>query len=467
MKKILPLLLIIIFTACGRQNTTQPLTGFWQGPHPSNPDKKFYVNIQSEDDSMKASGYWTLNNFYQSEFKIDSVGFSNDSISFYVPDWACYYSGKLIDENNIDGGFSCANEPFDKVGLIKNDAAAKYLTLPKADHAEHSKYNYNAPECQLDLIAAAPALSHNDTLFIESMVGEILDGNYGRINSLLIVKNNKLICEEYFFGYSRNDLHPIESSTKSISSLLLGIAKDQECLFDLDEPLCDIFTGYPHLKKTGYKDITIKHLLTMTSGFRVQDKELFNGIHNRISFALNRELLNPAGSKFAYDGGNTEILGAIIRQKTGMYADEFADKFLFKPLGINDYNWEIYKQDGYPSMAGSLWLKPIDMAKIGLLVLNKGKFAGKQIISEDWIRESSSKKVATHIKGDDYAYHWWNIHLESKGKFFNCIWANGWGSQFIYIIPELGVVIVTTGHNYENDSWAITAGIEKYLYLLD
>jgi CubicO group peptidase (beta-lactamase class C family) len=136
-------------------------------------------------------------------------------------------------------------------------------------------------------------------------------------------------------------------------------------------------------------------------------------------------------------------------------------------LKIADFNWEIYKQDGYPSMAGSLWLKPRDMAKIGLMVLNEGQFNGRQIVSKEWICESTSKKIKTHIQGDDYAYQWWNINLKSNGKTYQCIWANGLGSQFIYIIPELKVVIVTTGHNYENDSWAIKSGIEKSLYLLE
>ena len=117
-------------------------------------------------------------------------------------------------------------------------------------------------------------------------------------------------------------------------------------------------------------------------------------------------------------------------------------------------------------MGGSLELRPRDMAKIGLMVINKGNFENRQIVSQQWIEESTSIKTETHIKGDDYGYQWWNINLQSNGFVYQTIWANGLGSQFIYIIPEIDVVIVTTGFNYENDSWAITGGIGKYLYLL-
>ena len=118
-------------------------------------------------------------------------------------------------------------------------------------------------------------------------------------------------------------------------------------------------------------------------------------------------------------------------------------------------------------MGGSLWMRPRDMAKIGLLVLENGKYDGQQIISADWIHRSTKVQVETHISTDAYAYHWWVVQLYSGSKKYETIWANGLGSQFIYIIPGLHVVIVTTGYNYENDSWAITEGISKYLHLLD
>jgi CubicO group peptidase (beta-lactamase class C family) len=234
---------------------------------------------------------------------------------------------------------------------------------------------------------------------------------------------------------------------------------------DIDEPLHKLFPGYPNLRTGDYRKITVKDLLTMTSGFKVDDDALF-GSDNRIDFALKRELVHTPGSQFVYDGGNTEILGALIKEKTGQFADAFARQNLFAPLGITNYDWDIHKQNGYPSMAGALGLLPRDMAKIGLVVLSNGSFKNQPIVSKEWIDESTSARVATHIDGDQYGYQWWNIDLKSHGQTYNTIWANGWGSQFIFIIPKLRVVIVTTGYNYAYDSWAIRKGISNYLYLL-
>ena len=119
--------------------------------------------------------------------------------------------------------------------------------------------------------------------------------------------------------------------------------------------------------------------------------------NDRIATILSRELNYEPGTKFQYDGGNTELLGAIIKKKTGMYADEFAREYLFDPLQITHYNWKIGRQNGYPCMAGSLEILPRDLAKIGLMVLNKGRFNGQQVVSADWIEQSTSFKTHTHI----------------------------------------------------------------------
>ena len=100
------------------------------------------------------------------------------------------------------------------------------------------------------------------------------------------------------------------------------------------------------------------------------------------------------------------------------------------------------------------------------MVLHKRKYQGKQVVSEQWINESTSPRTETYTD-ESYAYHWWNLELGQDPLTYQAIWANGWGGQFIYIIPELETVIVTTGHNYALDSWAITRGISKYIHCLD
>jgi len=469
MKKIHFVLLIILFytlNSCNQNSNNEHFIGFWEGPHPENINKKFYVHVYMQADTVKAHAYWANNNFYESEFNIAELDLYGDSISFYVPSWDCFYKGKMIN-NRIKGGFACTGEPFDTVYLTKNDEISRYLTeaLPGCNEPDYT-YNYQVPKLLCDMLEISGLRDGGDSASIFSIIPEIIQGQYGRLNSFLILKNNRLVFEEYFYGYTSNKLHQIESSSKSVTSLLVGIAKDKGYIHDINEPIYKIFTSYKHLQAPEYKNITIKHLLTMTAGFSNENDELFQS-ENRMDYALKRKMINEPGESFNYDGGCTELLGAIIKEKTGMFADAFAKRYLFELLGIINYNWEILKQEGYPCMAGSLELLPRDMLKIGQMVLNDGKFDHKQIVSKEWLKESTSCKVTTHIENDNYGYQWWNITLNSNNKPYNCIWANGMGSQFIYIIPELDVVIVTTGYNYEFDSWAITTGISKYLYLLD
>jgi hypothetical protein len=377
------------------------------------------------------------------------------------------YKGKLSDDANILGGFSCLGEPFDSVMLTRNDQISKYLTEAKPGcKSKDFLFTHSVPLKQNDKLSTSSFQSPNDSLFVYSIVPEIINGDYGRLNSFLIVKDGNLICEEYLYGYSSTDLHQIESSTKSVTSLIYGIARDRKQVPDVKTPIYKIFPDYANLFEENYKDITVKHLLTMTAGFDIENDAVFRS-DNRIDFALKRNLAHAPGTKFVYDGGCTEILGAIVKSGTGLFIDEFAKKILFDPLAIDNFNWEIFKQDGYPSTGGSLWLTPRGMAKIGLMVLNNGSFNGQQIASKEWIAESTSMQTKTHIDGDSYGYQWWNITLNSGEDNYNTIWANGWGGQFIFIVPELNVVIVTTGYNYEYDSWAITNGICKHLYLLN
>jgi CubicO group peptidase (beta-lactamase class C family) len=297
-------------------------------------------------------------------------------------------------------------------------------------------------------------------------MNELLEGEYGRYNSFLVARENRLICEEYFYSYHAEELHPIESVTKSVTSLLVGIAIEQGKIRDVNTSLYKLLPGFPHLEDREYKNLSLYHLLTMTAGFQMNEQERMMS-DDRIGYALKRELIHEPGEVFQYDGGSTEILAAVIRDATGMHADKYAAMHLFGPLGIQDYNWDAHRQNGYPLTSGSLTMTPREMLRIGLMVLNDGMWNGVQVVSSEWIRKSTSAHTESHIPGDHYGYQWWRITITSGGRDFDAIWANGWGSQFIFILPELDMVIVTTGYNYEDErSWDIFEGLKKHLYLV-
>ncbi len=450
------LITLFLLPGCGHQKNTE-VSDFWYGPHPEEDDVKFVIHFYSDNDSVSTHGYWLVNNHYNADFEVIRPIYSSSSLSFAIPSWGCEYTGESVSEEKASGYFICEGENSDSVLLFKDNDLGDYLVYPQ-------------PLCKdpdFQYTSDASFVYSGDSLFIHNLINEILRGEYGRYNSFLVAKNNQLICEEYFYGYQSEDLHPLESTTKSITSLLVGIAVDQGKIRDVHSRLGDLLPGYPNLKSGKYKDLTLYHLLTMTSGFKMNEPERLRS-DDRIKYALNRELLYSPGDTFQYDGGSTEILAAVVKEATGMHADEFAREYLFKPLGIEKYDWEMFRQNGYPLTSGSLELIPGDMIKIGMMVLNNGMWDGKQVISSAWINESTAAHTKTHIEGDNYGYQWWSVSIESGEKSFDVIWANGLGSQFIFIIPELDMVIVTTGYNYEGErSWDIFEGLRKHLYLVE
>lgn len=459
------IILLMGLNSCDPVSIRSLNNSFWEGPHPTDSLSNFYINIKTSGDSLSAKGYWTYEGFYNSTFNVSKVSIDNKWLEFTIPGWNCRYTGSMH-KDYIEGGFDCEGEAFDSLKLYRNDDIRFRLTEAKENClSKDFKYVYEKPVQLNDVIKTGHFASSGDSLFFISLVNKIILGKYGRINSFLVAKDNTLVGEEYFYGYDSERLYQIESSSKSVTSLLFGIAIDQGYIENIDEPIYKIFPEYPELSKGDFRKITIRHLLTMSPGFENKDEDMRHS-DNKIDLGLRRILVNTPGNTFSYDGSNTEILGAVIFKKTGLYADQFAKKYLFDPLGISNYDWEGDKQNGYPCVAGSLRMRPRDFMKIGLLVLNEGVYNGVKVVSKDWIHESTSAHIETHVGNDKYGYQWWHIQMLSGKTSYEVIWANGWGSQFIFIIPELELVITTTGYNYEFDSWAIRKGIENNLNLL-
>jgi CubicO group peptidase (beta-lactamase class C family) len=319
------------------------------------------------------------------------------------------------------------------------------------------------------------------------------------VHSLLIYKGGKLVLEEYFTGHKyqwdapnhygelvnwRSSMpHVLQSVTKSITSACIGIAIDNGFIGSVRQSIFDYLPDHQDLKTDGRDKITIEHLLTMTSGLKWDewsaslssiDNDMigiwFNGQEDPIRYVLERPLVNEPGTSFKYNGGNMFILGEIIKNASGMYIDEFSGKYLFEPLGTNTFNWYIRYENGEIDTASSLAIKPRDMLKIGVTFLNYGIWNGKQIISEEWIKKSSTPyKNNTDIKipGEDlgkvgYSYNWWIKEFSNSGREINMYWANGWGGQKIVIFPEIDMVIVFTGGNY-NSTVKNLKILEKYI----
>jgi CubicO group peptidase (beta-lactamase class C family) len=292
---------------------------------------------------------------------------------------------------------------------------------------------------------------------IAELTKKIEDRTFNGIHSLLIVKDNKLVYEKYFNGFNADDLHPVFSVTKSISSALTGIAIDLKFLKDEHVMLKQFFNGNKGIDWGDKKDeITIKDILTMTSGLEWEESIPYSNwrnSHNKmarsgdwIKYVLNLPMAAAPGSRFNYNTGTSNLLAIIIEKATGMSVDNFAKKYLLDPLGIEDYKW--YRNPaGKPCTGGSkggIFLRPRDMARIGYLYLNKGKWKGQTIVSESWVEKSTG---AQSRKGG-YGYLWWRSAAYSEGRSIPFYIAIGYGGQRIYVIPGLDMVVVITSGYY-------------------
>lgn len=299
------------------------------------------------------------------------------------------------------------------------------------------------------------------------------------IHSILLIKDSRLVFEEYFegekfklgkytgeYGFDRDDLHTLCSATKSVTSALLGIAIDKEYIESVDEKVFDFFPQCSDLLSLspGKANLTIRHLLTMSSGLQWDDEStsyydpsndmyrLFTS-SDPIRFILSKELVKTPGTFFEYANCNTNLIGEIVHVATKQRLDLFCDSLLFSKLGIEIYEWQKIKPE-IIFTSGDLMLRPRDMAKFGQLFLNKGIWDGERVISEEWCLQSTSKHIDpndysnNYNWSDGYGFQWWQRDYSSGGKEYNSYFASGWGGQLIIVIPQIETVIVFTGGNY-------------------
>ena len=269
---------------------------------------------------------------------------------------------------------------------------------------------------------------------LQRIVNDVENGDYGKTNSLIIYKNDKLLIQEYFNNWDKEDLHFQYSVTKSITSVLIGIAINKGYIKSENERLMSFFPEYLASNEitSEQSKITITDLLSMRAGFK-WDEWTYSYTDTRndanrlirsddmIKFMLDLAMDFSPGEKFTYNSGCSMLLSAILERTTQMPVELFAEEYLFKEMGITKWKWEQAK-DGLFNTGWGLHLRPIDMLQIGKLYLSNGQFKGKQIISENWIGKSSFDY------GNNYGFHWW---LSNNGEIIS---ARGWGGQYIFCL---------------------------------
>ncbi|MRI01687.1 serine hydrolase [Kriegella sp. EG-1] len=335
------------------------------------------------------------------------------------------------------------------------------------------KYNYKQPIKLNDGWKANNLLAKGiDTTHIHNLFNKVKNKD-NKLHSVLIIKNNELIIEEYFNGTNINKPHDLRSATKSIQSILMGIAIDQGYIENINDPIFKYLKRPIPNKNLDLRKskITIKHLLTMSSGLDCNDwdksskgqEDKVYKKKNWLQYTVNLPIINDPGTVSNYCSMGAILIAEIISQASGMTIIEFAKKYLFNPLEIKNLSWEHTSKGEIIPSAKRLYMTSRDMAKIGQLVLNQENWNEDQIISKKWIDEATSPK--TKISGINYGYFWWNISFKVHENNIVSKVATGNGGQYIMIFPDLELVAVFTGGAYNSQEDKIPFAIMQEIIL--
>jgi len=314
------------------------------------------------------------------------------------------------------------------------------------------------------------------------------------LHGLLVVRNQRLVFEEYWRGtdldpwtldpvergFDRNTLHYVASVSKSVTSALAGIAVDQGLIEGVADSLFAYFPDYADLRTDQNGAIMLWHLLSFSSGYdwnefvygfddpRDSHNQMF-ATADPIGYLLDRQVTTTPGAVFHYNSGDTNLLGEIVRRASSSATlVEYAEQYLFDPLGISAYAWVRFPRATAVTFAsGGVSLRPRDMAKLGALYLDGGVWNGTRILSQEWVSASTAQAVplgGAHRSLYGYGYNWWLGRSQYRGGTVEYFRAAGWGGQAVFVYPELELVVVfTQGGYYDTPPLRVDDLLEQYI----
>jgi len=286
---------------------------------------------------------------------------------------------------------------------------------------------------------------------------KIAENRFRDITSIVIIKNGKLLLEEYFNKYQRDSLHDTRSVGKSFASALMGIAIKDGYIKNENQKISEFYNLKTFKNYSSQKEnVTIKSLLTMSSGFNGNDQdyespgneENMYPTDNWIKFTLDLPMTeNKIGKIWNYFTAGAVLSGDILDQSVPKGLKNYADKKLFQPLGISNYNWQFTPQQK-PSLAGGLRMNTLDLAKFGQLYKNNGVWNGKTILNKDWIKKSFTNYFSNTPDFEGYGYLFWRKVYTIGNKSFETYQSSGNGGNKIIMFTELPIVMVITAKAY-------------------
>ena len=264
-----------------------------------------------------------------------------------------------------------------------------------------------------------------------------------RLHSLLVSSRGQLVYERYYRGARPDRVTNIKSASKSVISALVGIAIDRGLIKGVSQPVHGFFPDvWSKPADAAKRAITVEHLLMMQSGLQSTSSRNYGAwvrSSNWMSHALSRPLIRAPGTDMDYSTGNSHVLSAILQKVSGLTTRQFAQQFLAGPLGFTLSDWPRDPQGVYFG-GNDMLMTPRQMVAFGELYLRDGSIHGRRVLSPDWIRTSMIPRGRSRWNDREYGYGWWIRELGGRAAFY----AWGYGGQFIFVIPSLELVVVTT-----------------------
>ena len=327
------------------------------------------------------------------------------------------------------------------------------------------QYEYHQPiETGDGWATASPADTKINAEPLHALVQQVLDTETRSVyapymQALLIAHKDKLVLEEYFYGFHSDLPHDTRSAGKTLTAALIGLALEHGAPFDLRTPLFALLGEDTDNLDPRKHRMTIEHLLTMTSGFACDDDDSNSpGNEGRMQnqqqepdwfrFALDLPMAHNPGEQGVYCTAGINLLGAAISRTTGIWLPRFFEERFARPLDIHHYHINLQPMgDAY--LGGGIRLRPRDFLKLGQLYLNQGRWQDRQLLCPEWILRSTTPQASIY-ESDDYGYAWWLKTYDFQGRKVRSYYASGNGGQLLIVLPELDTVILFMGGNYNN-----------------
>jgi len=307
-------------------------------------------------------------------------------------------------------------------------------------------------------------------------------GRAPNLHGVVVIRDGRLVLERYgagedfkwnkslgFVTFGPDRLHDIRSVTKSIVGLLYGIALVGGRVPRPEEPLLRHFPEYPELGTDPRRArLTVEHALTMTLGLEWNEDVPYTSAANseiamelapdRHRFVLERPIVEEPGKRWLYSGGASALVGRLVAKGTGKSLPDFARSALFEPLGVDAFEW-MAGQDGVASAASGLRLRPRDLARIGQLVLTRGRWEGREVVPTSWLEAVLRPRVRI-ADGFDYGYQWYlgafPAAAGTGARPLRWVGGIGNGGQRLFVVPDLNLVVAITAGNYDTADQSTT-----------